>query len=100
VIDLRVLNPLDTSAIVLSVRRTGRLVVVDGDWSSCGIAGEIIASVLESIEPSVMRARPARVTLPDAPAPTSGPLERVYYPTADDVAQRGLAVVGAQEDAG
>lgn len=100
VIDLRILNPLDTALVVQSVTRTGRLLVVDGDWSNCGIAGEIIASVVENVEPSRLRARPARLTLPDSPAPTSGPLEKMYYPTADDVARRALAVVGAQEDAG
>lgn len=100
VVDLRVLNPLDSSVVVQSVARTGRLLVVDGDWSNCGMAGEIIASALESVDPMKMRARPARITLPNAPAPTSGPLERVYYPTADDVAQRALSLVGAQEDGG
>ena len=51
VIDLRVLNPLDTAPIKSSVERTGRLVVVDGGWSSCGMAAELIASVSEAILP-------------------------------------------------
>ncbi len=85
VIDLRVPNPLDGSWLLESVLKTGRLVVVDGDWSSCGLAAEIIARTSEEIEPSRLRARPARVTLTSAPAPTSAPLERLYYPTADDV---------------
>jgi pyruvate/2-oxoglutarate/acetoin dehydrogenase E1 component len=94
VIDLRVINPLDHTEVVESVRRTGRLVVVDGDWSSCGLGGEIIAAVAERLEPSAMRARPVRITLPDAPAPTSAPLERSYYPTVDTVVSRALAMVG------
>lgn len=85
VVDLRVINPLQTEVLVESVQRTGRLVVVDGDWSSCGLAGETIASVAESVDPEVWRAKPVRLTLPDAPAPTSSALEESYYPRASDV---------------
>jgi pyruvate/2-oxoglutarate/acetoin dehydrogenase E1 component len=46
----------------------------------------------------MMRAAPRRVTLPDAPAPTSNPLERSYYPTVDYIVQRALALVGAQQE--
>jgi acetoin:2,6-dichlorophenolindophenol oxidoreductase subunit beta len=82
VIDVRVLNPFDPSEIVSSVQKTRRLVVVDGGWRTAGMAGEIIASVCERVEPSVFMAPPRRVTLPDAPAPTSRMLERAYYPDA------------------
>lgn len=99
VIDLRVINPLDCQEIIASVRRTGRLLVVDGDWSSCGLAGEILAAVSEALEPGKMRARPARVTLPDAPAPTSAPLERGYYPSVDDVVRKALVMAGHFEAA-
>jgi pyruvate dehydrogenase E1 component beta subunit len=98
VIDLRVLNPLDRDEVIASVRRTGRLLVVDGDWSSCGLAAEIVASVLEAIEPGRLRARPVRVTLPDAPAPTSAPLERSYYPTVDQVVGKALVMLGRFEE--
>lgn len=93
VIDLRVLNPLDDRVIVESVRRTGRLVAVDADWSSCGIAAEIIARVSENIEPRSLRCTPRRVTLPDAPAPTSKVLEQAFYFTASSVADAARAAV-------
>jgi pyruvate dehydrogenase E1 component beta subunit len=85
VIDLRVINPLDITPVVESVQRTGRLVVVDGGWTTCGLAGEVIAAVAERVEPEVLRASPRRVTLQDAPAPTSGPLEAGYYPTVERI---------------
>ena len=44
------LNPFDSTRIVNSVRKTGRLVVIDGSWSNCGFAGEVIASVCEKID--------------------------------------------------
>lgn len=88
VIDLRVVNPYQPRRIVDSVRRTGRLLVVDGGWAPCGMAGEVIASVIERIEPGVLKRSPARVTLPFASAPTSKSLEQVYYPTAELIVQK------------
>jgi pyruvate dehydrogenase E1 component beta subunit len=99
VIDVRVLNPFDARLIVESVRRTGRLVAVDGDWLTCGFAAEIVARVAESVPPSLMRALPRRVTLPDAPAPTSAQLERMYYSSVADVAAAARQVAGARGDA-
>lgn len=92
VIDLRVINPLDTTLIAESVAKTGRLVVVDGSWRNCGLAGEIIASVAEAVPPQFMKARPSRVTLPDAPAPTSKVLEDIYYPKSADIVLRVKAM--------
>jgi pyruvate/2-oxoglutarate/acetoin dehydrogenase E1 component len=86
-IDLRVVNPLDIGPVVESVQRTGRLVVVDGGWTTCGLAGEVIASVVERLEPDVLRTAPRRITLQDTPAPTSRPLEARYYPTVSRVVQ-------------
>ena len=86
VVDLRVINPLQYETVVESVRKTGRLVVVDGSWRTCGLAGEIIAGVSESMNPSLFKAAPLRITLPDAPAPTSKVLEQEYYPTPMGIA--------------
>ncbi len=94
VVDLRVLNPFVPTAIVESVRKTGRLLVVDGSWRTCGMSAEVIASVIERIEPKVMKAAPARVTLPDAPAPTSRVLEKAYYPDAEVVVAAARALLG------
>jgi len=84
VIDPRSLKPLDTELIFESVRKTGRLVIADGGWRTCGIAAEIAALVSEHLF-NFLKAPVKRVTLPDAPAPASTALERVYYPTARDI---------------
>lgn len=94
VVDIRVLNPFAPDPIVASVRKTKRLLVVDSGTRTAGFAGEVIAAVLERLEPSVLVASPARVTLPDAPAPTSRVLEKIYYPSPDDVAREALRMVG------
>ena len=85
IIDLRILNPFQSDLIVKSVEKTGRLLVVDGGWRTCGISSEIIASVVERLPPGVLSKAPMRLTLPDAPAPTSSVLEKVYYTNLEDV---------------
>lgn len=97
VIDLRVVAPLEIAPIVQSVRKTGRLCVVDGGWESCGLAGEVIAAVAERLEPSDFRSSPRRITLPAAPAPTSRVLEEIYYPTAEQVASVARSMVQKAE---
>jgi len=95
VLDLRSLKPLDEEALFGSVAKTGRLVVVDGGWRTCGAAAEIAALVCESLF-DCRRAPIVRVTLPDAPAPASAPLERVYYPDADVIASAARKTMGAR----
>ena len=85
VIDLRVINPLKYEEIVASVHKTGCLIVVDGGWRGCGLAGEIIAGVAERLEPTALKSAPVRLTLPDAPAPTSRTLEAAYYLKVEDI---------------
>lgn len=85
VIDLRVLNPFRPQAIVDSVRKTRRLLVVDGGWRTAGFSAEVIASVAEQLSSGEWLCPPRRLTLPDAPAPTSRVLEKIYYPQAADV---------------
>jgi pyruvate dehydrogenase E1 component beta subunit len=48
VLDLRTVSPLDSSAIVSSVSKTGRLLVIDEDYKQFGLSGEIAALVLEN----------------------------------------------------
>ena len=78
-IDLRVLTPFDHSLIVDSVRRTRRLLVVDGATRTAGFSAEVISATVENIPVSTLLSPPSRVTLPDAPAPTASNLENIYY---------------------
>jgi pyruvate dehydrogenase E1 component beta subunit len=93
VVDVRVLSPLSPELILNSVTKTGRLVVVDGGWSPAGFAGEIIATVTESIDPKILKSSPKRITLPFAPAPAAASLEKNYYPTALDVVKVSIESV-------
>lgn len=93
VIDLRVLNPFNPNLIADSVKKTGRLLVVDGGWSNCGFAAEVISSVSEIVNPTYFRHRPCRITLPDAPAPTARNLEKNYYFTQEEIAEKALEMI-------
>lgn len=97
VIDLRVLNPLRRESILKSVNKTGRLLAVDGDWATCGMAAEVIASAVEGVEPGIWKKAPARITLPDAPAPTSKPLEQAYYFQVKGIVQKATEMVDGRQ---
>lgn len=85
VLDLRSLKPLDEDLLLTSVKKTGRLIVVDGGWKTCGVAAEISARIAENEVFKSLRAPIIRVSLPDTPAPASSALEKVYYPKAEKI---------------
>ena len=85
VIDLRTLVPLDTETVLESVRKTGRLVVVDEDYHSFGVSGEIIARATEGALADLSAVR--RVTMPDVPIPYARPLEQEVNPGTEDIAK-------------
>ncbi len=92
VIDLRTLVPLDRETILKSVRKTGRLLVVDEDYRSYGMSGEIIATVAENIG-NELKSPPMRVAYPDVPAPYSRVLEKHVLPNKEKIVGAVKAIV-------
>jgi pyruvate dehydrogenase E1 component beta subunit len=84
VVDLRSLVPLDREAILESVGRTGRLVVVDEDYLSFGLSGEVVATITDR-DPSLLRAPVQRVAVPDVPIPYARGLEHAVLPGPDRI---------------
>lgn len=84
VVDLVSLVPLDRETIRASVARTGRLIVVDEDYMSYGVSGEVIASVTEH-DISVLKDSPRRVAYPDVPIPYARAMERFCLPDPDKI---------------
>jgi pyruvate dehydrogenase E1 component beta subunit len=81
VIDPRTLVPMDTEAIRASVRKTGRLVVVDEAPATCSAASEIIALVTEDPDTfHALKAPVQRVCAAPVPVPFSPPLEQAALP--------------------
>jgi pyruvate dehydrogenase E1 component beta subunit len=91
VIDVRSIAPLDRATLRASVAKTGRVVAVDDDYLSCGVAGEVIASVCEAEEVQ-LRAPPRRVTYPDVPVPFSPALEHGLLPSPEKVVAAARAM--------
>ncbi len=89
VIDLRSLKPLDTEAILRSARKTGKVLVVDEDYASYGLSGEIAARIAEDDDTRSAVRKFARVANPDVPVPFSEPLEEAVLPNVERI----LAVV-------
>ncbi len=83
-LDLRTLLPLDDDAIMESVKRTGKVLVVHEDTRTGGIAGEIAMRINEKafewLDGPILR-----VTAIDAPVPYSAPLEDYFLPQAADI---------------
>ena len=92
-IDLRSAKPLDEALILESVKKTGRLVVADGGWKTCGISAELSALVTENGF-NYLEAPVKRVTLPDVPAPASCVLEKTYYPNSENIIRAVKQVIG------
>ncbi len=83
--DLRVLRPLKLDDVIESVRRTGRLLVVDTGWKILGPGAEIVAQVVECCF-EALKAPPQRLGLPDHPTPSSKSLAAAFYVRAEDIA--------------
>ena len=87
VIDLRSLMPLDREAVCASVRKTSKVLLVHEDTRSGGMAGELAASITESVF-EYLDGPILRVTAPDTPIPFSQPLEEAFLPNAEKVLEQ------------
>lgn len=91
VIDPIWLSPLDIDTIAASVMKTGRLIIVDNSWITCGASAEIAAQVFERLhgkQAQVHRMGFAPVTCP--PTPT---LEELFYPNARTIVAAACKMV-------
>jgi 2-oxoisovalerate dehydrogenase E1 component beta subunit len=85
VMDLRTLSPLDTSAILESVRRTHKVIIVHEDSLTGGLGGEL-AGIIASEAFDTLDGPIVRVAAPDAPAtPFNSKLEETYLPNAEKI---------------
>ncbi len=94
VIDLRSLQPMDTDAVIDSVRKTHRAVVVHEAVRFAGLGGEIAAQIQE-LAFDDLDAPVARVGAPFSPVPFSSVLEQAYLPNADKIVAETRALLGA-----
>ena len=96
VIDLRTIRPLDESAIVESVKKTGRLIAADLAWKAMGVASEVVAVAAEQAHGS-LKQPPKRITFPDTPSPTSPALAKEFYPRAAHIVIAAKQICGIKD---
>jgi len=90
VLDLRSVVPLDMVTVIESVRKTGRVLVVDEDYLSFGLSGEVITRLVEA---GVALKSVKRLAVPDVPIPGAVTLERAVVPNADSIEATILEMV-------
>jgi pyruvate dehydrogenase E1 component beta subunit len=93
VVDLLTVDPLDRELILSSVKKTGRLVVVQETWLDCSISSEVAALVAEHAI-DYLNAPILRVGAKDFPVPFAPVLEAQILPGVDDIAQKVRQVMG------
>ena len=92
VIDPRTLVPLDKEALIDSVKKTGRVVIIDEGVKTCGVAAEFMAIIMEEAFES-LKAPVKRVTTFDTPIPYSKPLEEFVIPNETRIIEAVKAVI-------
>jgi pyruvate/2-oxoglutarate/acetoin dehydrogenase E1 component len=92
VIDPVSLTPLDMETIIDLVRKTGRLVVVDTAWTSCGLSAEIAARVVERLG-GTGRLQIHRMGYAPVSCPTTKRLQDLFYPSVEQIASAAYRLV-------
>jgi len=85
IIDLRTLVPWDTEAVLASVAKTGKVIVLHEDTRTSGFGAEIAATIAEHAFEQ-LDAPVVRISPPDTPVPFSPSLEKAFLPQVEDVA--------------
>jgi pyruvate dehydrogenase E1 component beta subunit len=98
VLDVRTIRPLDTAAILASVRKTHRCVVVQEGWPFAGVAAEVVALVARDAFDD-LDAPPERVTNLDVPMPYARNVEALVLPSPERVAASVRRVLGRESTA-
>jgi pyruvate dehydrogenase E1 component beta subunit len=91
IIDLRTIRPMDTEALVRSIQKTGRCVVVEEGWQQSGVGAEIAARLMEHAF-DYLDAPVARVSGKDVPMPYAANLEKLALPSVAEVVAAAKAV--------
>ncbi len=84
IVDLRTVMPWDKEAVLKSVEKTSKALVLHEDTRTGGFGAEIVATITEEAFES-LDAPVKRITAPDTPVPFSPPLEKAFIPQVDDV---------------
>lgn len=95
-VDIRSIKPLDVKTIVNSLKKTGRLLVIDASWKTLGLASEIVSQTTQKAF-GFFKTAPQTLCLPDVPTPTSWMIAQHYYPGVLDIINKALIMLGEKK---
>ncbi|MBL4761323.1 MAG: alpha-ketoacid dehydrogenase subunit beta [Gammaproteobacteria bacterium] len=99
VIDMRCLTPVDIDTVFASVKKTGRLIVVDCACDTATIAHTIISKIIQR-DTHVFTCPPQVIAWPDHPVPTSHFQAENYYPGYKDIIDQALMLLARGDEIG
>jgi pyruvate/2-oxoglutarate/acetoin dehydrogenase E1 component len=94
VVDPISLYPLDSDTIITSASKTGKLIVVDNAWTTCGAGSEILARIAEGNSDNRIEMR--RLGFAFVTCPTTPTLEKQFYPNAKKIAEKAYEMLFPQ----
>ena len=100
IIDPIWLKPLDIDLIYNSVKKTGKLLVVDNGWLNCGTSAEIITQIIELAQKDDLlgKIKFARQGFAETTCPTTRCLEEHFYPNSVTISQKAFSLVKTEEE--
>lgn len=96
IIDLITISPLDINTIYKSVKKTGKLVILDTCHKSFSTGREIISNLIEKNK-NIFKVEPIVLGMPDTPTPTSVSLTKNYYPSMENIAKSISNIMGVKK---
>lgn len=96
-IDLNIIAPLEINSVEQSVKKTGKLLVLDNGHETCSIASEVVSRVVKSSFSDLTQA-PATMTKPDYAEPTSYGLTKEYYIDAEAISLKIAQILDVEID--
>ncbi|MBF97030.1 MAG: pyruvate dehydrogenase complex E1 component subunit beta [Pelagibacterales bacterium] len=91
IINLRTLKPIDKNCIINSVKKTGRILVIEEGWQEYGVGAEIISIAVEKAF-DYLDAEPIRISGKNVPLPYAENLEKAALPQLDEVIQKSKEI--------
>ena len=93
IIDLRTLRPIDKNTIINSVKKTGKLLVVDNSWTTYGVSAEIMSIVTESIFKKLKKP-PQRIGIKNLLIPSTRELAKHCYLDSKNILEKIVSITG------
>jgi pyruvate dehydrogenase E1 component beta subunit len=94
--DLNIIQPLYTKEIIKSLKKTGRIILIDSGYKKFGIGAEILSQIMENNMNS-LKHKPIRIGLPFVPTPSSRFLANNYYPNKEKILSSILDVMNKKK---